>query len=180
MKKLLLSKNSVCFFLVAFFMFSLNLSAQEKDVTKLTNNEKQKELIETLVWLKSKTGKDFYVNTTYGYKIYSELNYNIESPSNISLNIKKYETDEIINTYKFNLKDIYEMYVRYVYQFNNIHLITYENQRLISLDKNGESYTTYEASIYYDNSVSKERMTKALNYLLKLSGGGKRVIKEKF
>ena len=169
-------KNLLCFFIVLFFLCSENVFSQEIDVSKLTASEKKNELIETLDWIKSKSGKNIFAYN----KIYSELNYSDIDPCNISLVLKKHETNEIIKTYTFNLKDIYEMSIAYGAGCGVIILKTYENQRLIKLNKDGEAFITYETVIYYDNSVSDERMNKALKYLLKLSGGGKKLLKEKF
>ncbi|MGL3000239.1 hypothetical protein [Flavobacterium sp. RSSB_23] len=175
-------RRKISFMRVYFILlFSINAFAQVKDVSKMSAVEKKKELIETLEWLQSKTGEAFKFKTGHGDWIYSELHFNYDNPN--ELQFSTYSNDKLYRVDRFNLKDIYkvESYTSGLKNFSNsLHFTTYEQQRLINLEENGEFFTTNIAKIYYDQSISFERTNKAMNYLLKLSGGGKKILKEKF
>jgi hypothetical protein len=170
--------KKITFFLLIIWV---NLFSQTKDVSKLNSKQKKQELIETLEWLKSKSGKDFYFGCySFGKKVYNLISYNPLQPTEITITHFYYETDELISTYSFDLKDIYEPRWGTDGRCTFYNLATYENQRIIKLSEDSKNFITTNVNFYYDNAVSDERMKKALNYAIKLSNGGKKIINEKF
>jgi len=163
------------------FIISSTLFSQTKDVSKLNAEQKKQELIETIEWLQSKTGKDFYYGCYDHFKkIYNTITYNSSNPSLIKISQYDYDTDILIKEYLFNLEDIYSPLFGTDGRCKFTGLTTYENQRLINLTDEGKDYLTNLLYIYYDNSVKYERIENALIYAIKLSDGGQEILKEKF
>lgn len=162
----------VCFMLFTNIMFS-----QAKDVSRLSEKEKKEELIETLNWLQSKIGNGMQFRHMNNYYYYYDLIYDAKEPHKLKLRKVKIEPKMIIETISFDLEKIYRMVV---FDRRFISIETYEKQRFIYREKNGQSFLESSILISYDSHVSKERMSKALNYILKLTDGGKQIIYEKF
>jgi uncharacterized pyridoxamine 5'-phosphate oxidase family protein len=162
-------------FLLSFCHISV---AQTKDIPKLTENEKKQELISSLEWLESKMGNGMEFSHRDGYYYYYELFYNISDPSKISISKVRSDTQKVLKTISFELSKIYKITINNKKCFFNIR--TYEGQRFITVEENNETLLENHALFSYDCAVSKERMNKALEYILKLGNGGKPVIYEKF
>lgn len=164
-----------------FFIISSTLFSQTKDVSKLNSEQKKQELIETIEWLQSKTGKDFYYGCYDHFKkLYNIITYNPSNPTLIKIYLYNYDTDILIKEYSLNLKDIYTPLFGTDGRCKFTGLITYEDQRLINLVEGDKVYLTSRVYIYYDNTVKYERVRKALDYAIKLSDGGQEILKEKF
>jgi len=172
------------------------VNAQTKDVSKMSSSTKKKELVESLDWLKTKVGAAFPSTISgnlkpnykegdiFGMKIYSTLEYDAENPTNIKVYMYDVSKNQIISVYNLNLSDIYDYEIWYstgpAGTTNYVTLKTFENQRLIKRQVNEDLFIASQLPICYDSAVSKERLTKALDYIIKLSGGGKKKLKEKF
>ena len=182
--------------LLIFFLLTSIVNAQTKDVSKMSSSTKKKELVESLDWLKTKVGAAFPSTISgnlkpnykegdiFGMKIYSTLEYDAENPTNIKVYMYDVSKNQIISVYNLNLSDIYDYEIWYstgpAGTTNYVTLKTFENQRLIKRQVNEDLFIASQLPICYDSAVSKERLTKALDYIIKLSGGGKKKLKEKF
>lgn len=182
--------------LLIFFLLTSIVNAQTKDVSKMSSSTKKKELVESLDWLKTKIGiafpstisgnlkPDYKNGDIYGINIYSTLEYDPENPTNIKVNMYDVSKNQIISVYNLNLSDIYDYEIWYSTGSNGtknyVILKTFENQRLIKRQVNEDLFIASQLPICYDSALSKERLTKALDYIIKLSGGGKEKLKEKF
>jgi|SRR5690554_6599373 len=182
--------------LLIFFLLTAIVNAQTKDVSKMSSSTKKKELVESLDWLKTKIGTafpstisgnlkpDYKEGDIYGMNIYSTLEYDSENPTNIKVNMYDVSKNQIVSVYNLNLSDIYDYEIWYstgpAGTTNYVTLKTFENQRLIKRQVNEDLFIASQLPICYDSALSKERLTKALDYIIKLSGGGKKKLKEKF
>ena len=165
--------------IILFYLISNSIFSQTKDISKLTENEKTQELIESLDWLQSKIGGAMEFRNNKGYYYSHKLIYNESSPTNLSIITYKTENQEVLSTLKFDLKKIYYLTANSGTSCF-ISIGTYERQRFITVEENGESLLDFLELISYDCAVSEERMQVALNYILKLAGGSKKIIYEKF
>lgn len=165
--------------LLLILLINSSFVIAQKNITSLNSNQRKQELIETLDWIESKTGKNFPVTgpTRTAYSIFS---FDRDNPSLITIIVYDFKNDQELSKYNFNLKDIYRSSFLDYSENNGVYLETYENQRLINLFQDNKSLITHKVIFYMDGLVSQDRVMKAWDYAIALAGGGKKILNEKF
>lgn len=171
--------------LTFIFLYCSTSYSQVENIDTLNEESKKKEIIETLEWIKSKTGAENYITNFYDDIIYSEIIINYQDPYILQILNYVITSDNDLKSlreYTLDLRDISNFVIGFTLgpKIWVPELRTYRDDLKIQFKKEDKNYVTNKVSFHFDYSVESERIKKALNYLLELTKMERDYINEKF